>query len=30
MRTFVLDVIVIEILSVGSFPLEEASENFSQ
>jgi hypothetical protein len=30
MRTFVLDIIVIELSSVGGFPLEEASEHFSQ
>jgi hypothetical protein len=28
MRIFVLDIIVIELCSVGGFPLEEASENF--
>jgi hypothetical protein len=30
MRTFVLDIIVIEIFSAGGFPLEEASEHCSQ
>jgi hypothetical protein len=30
MRTFVLDIIVIELYSTGGFPLEEASEHFSQ
>jgi hypothetical protein len=30
MRSFVLDIIVIELCSVGGFPLEEASEHFSQ
>jgi hypothetical protein len=30
MRIFVLDIIVIELCSVGGFPLEEASEHFSQ
>jgi hypothetical protein len=29
MRSFVLDIIVIEIFSVEVFPLEEASEHFS-
>ena len=28
MRTFVLDIIVIELCSVGGFPLEEESEHF--
>jgi hypothetical protein len=30
MRSFVLDIIVIEICSAGGFPLEEASEHCSQ
>jgi hypothetical protein len=30
MRSFFLDIIVIEIFSTGGFPLEETSENFSQ
>jgi hypothetical protein len=30
MRTFVLDIIVIELFSARGFPLEEASEHFSQ
>jgi hypothetical protein len=30
MRIFVLDIIVIEICSAGGFPLEDASEHFSQ
>jgi hypothetical protein len=30
MRTIVLDIIVIELYSAGGFPLEEASEHFSQ
>jgi hypothetical protein len=30
MRTFVLDIIVIELFSAGGFPLKEAIENFSQ
>jgi hypothetical protein len=30
MRTFVLDIIVIELCSAGGFPLEEASEHYSQ
>jgi hypothetical protein len=30
MRTIVLDIIVIELCSTGGFPLEEASEHFSQ
>jgi hypothetical protein len=30
MRIFVLDIIVIELCSAGGFPLEEASEHFSQ
>jgi hypothetical protein len=30
MRTFVLDIIVIELYSAGGRPLEEASENCSQ
>jgi hypothetical protein len=30
MRTFVLDIIVIELCYVGGFPLKEASEHFSQ
>jgi hypothetical protein len=29
MRSFVLDIIVIELFSVGGFLLEEASEHFS-
>jgi hypothetical protein len=29
MRTFVLDIIVIELCSGGGCPLEEASENLS-
>jgi hypothetical protein len=28
MRNFVLEIIVIELCSVGGFPLEEASEHF--
>jgi hypothetical protein len=28
MRIFVLDIIVIDLCSVGGFPLEEANENF--
>jgi hypothetical protein len=30
MRTFVLDIIVIELFSAGGFPLEEASEHCSR
>jgi hypothetical protein len=30
MRSFVLEIIVIEVFSVGGFPLEEASEHCSQ
>jgi hypothetical protein len=30
MKTIVLDIIVIELFSVGGCPLEEASEHFSQ
>jgi hypothetical protein len=30
MRSFVLDIIVIELFSAGGFPLKEASEHFSQ
>jgi hypothetical protein len=30
MRSFVLDIIVIDLFSTGGFPLEEASEHFSQ
>jgi hypothetical protein len=30
MRIFVLDIIVIELCSIGGFPLKEASEHFSQ
>jgi hypothetical protein len=30
MRTFVLDIIVIELYFVGGFPLKEASEHCSQ
>jgi hypothetical protein len=30
MRSFVLDIIVIELSSSGGFPLEEASEHSSQ
>jgi hypothetical protein len=30
MRSIVLDVIIIELYSDGGFPLEEASEHFSQ
>jgi hypothetical protein len=29
MRTFVLDIIVIELFSTGGCPLEEESEHFS-
>jgi hypothetical protein len=30
MRSFVLDIIVIELCSAGGFPLKEESEHFSQ
>jgi hypothetical protein len=30
MGSFVLDIVVIELLSVGGFPLKEASEHCSQ
>jgi hypothetical protein len=30
MRIFFLDIIVIELCYAGGFPLEEASEHFSQ
>jgi hypothetical protein len=30
MRNFSLDIIVIELCLAGGFPLEEASEHFSQ
>jgi hypothetical protein len=30
MGIFIMDIIVIELCSVGVFPLEEASEHFSQ
>jgi hypothetical protein len=30
MRTLVLEIILIELFPAGGFPLEEASEHFSQ